>query len=281
MKDQFPKKHHYVPSFYLSRWSSVDGKICEYSRPFKDVVARKTYPTATGFEVDLYTTPWLPEGDAYGVETEFFRQIDQEASDALQLIVNDNISALNDVHRRAWARFVIATERRTPEKLQSFRETAGILYEEFLTKKAPDDPRKSIYSKFSDRIPKHFGDSISFEVMKQTINSHNVIERLINMRWGVVSFRSFRYPLLTSDRPLIMPAGIINSESYVVFAISLTILFIATNNIACEDRLRLEEPGVLMEMTNDTVVRQATKYVFGTDDSQLRFISNRLRYFPN
>lgn len=36
------------------------------------------------------------------------------------------------------------------------------------------------------------------------------------------------------------------------------------------------EPHEVMAVMNDTVVRQAQTYVWGTDDSQLRYVKNRM-----
>src|SRR5580704_19752927 len=56
------KKHHYIPVFYLKKWTAQDGRLWEFSRPYKTpegqpkpdiksipVKARHTYPDATGF----------------------------------------------------------------------------------------------------------------------------------------------------------------------------------------------------------------------------------------
>jgi hypothetical protein len=50
-----PRKHHFVPSYYLKQWNGADSQLCEYKlvRPGK-VVSKSTPSTATGFERDLY-----------------------------------------------------------------------------------------------------------------------------------------------------------------------------------------------------------------------------------
>jgi hypothetical protein len=48
-------KHHYIPVFYLKQWAQTDGQICEFSRPYKEVKPRRTYPDGTGYVRGLYT----------------------------------------------------------------------------------------------------------------------------------------------------------------------------------------------------------------------------------
>jgi hypothetical protein len=40
--------------------------------------------------------------------------------------------------------------------------------------------------------------------------------------------------------------------------------------------IRSSNPRELMAQVNDRVASQARKFVYGTDDSQLRFVANRL-----
>ncbi len=45
-----PDKHHYLPVFYLSRWSQPDGKVIRYYRPHQAVVASPIAPKNTGYD---------------------------------------------------------------------------------------------------------------------------------------------------------------------------------------------------------------------------------------
>lgn len=55
-----PNKHHYLPVFYLNRWTGEDGRLFRYYRPYQDVVASPITPSNTGFEDGLYTLDGLP-----------------------------------------------------------------------------------------------------------------------------------------------------------------------------------------------------------------------------
>jgi hypothetical protein len=56
MKDQ---KHHYIPEFYLKQWAGPDGRLCEFSRPYKRVLPRMTHPGGTGFSRGRFLKPLL------------------------------------------------------------------------------------------------------------------------------------------------------------------------------------------------------------------------------
>jgi hypothetical protein len=53
-------------------------------------------------------------------------------------------------------------------------------------------------------------------------------------------------------------------------------LFVAANTEQTERMIRSWKPDMLMGHGNDRTASQAIKYVWGVDDSQLRFVENRL-----
>lgn len=72
-------RHHYIPVFYLKRWCSGDDKkICEYSRPHKDIYDRRIFPVQTGFLDRLYETKGVPKLIAQQVEDDFMKSVDTD-----------------------------------------------------------------------------------------------------------------------------------------------------------------------------------------------------------
>ena len=53
-------------------------------------------------------------------------------------------------------------------------------------------------------------------------------------------------------------------------------LFVAVNNLETENIIKSMNPRQLMEQVNDRVASQARRFVYGSDDRQLRFVANRL-----
>jgi hypothetical protein len=45
-----PHRHHYIPTSYLERWAGPDGRVCQFSGPYRNVVVpTRRHPEATGF----------------------------------------------------------------------------------------------------------------------------------------------------------------------------------------------------------------------------------------
>ena len=74
-----------------------------------------------------------------------------------------------------------------------------------------------------------------------------------------------------------MTNGLNKPDSHVIMPISPHYAFIAAASRAMIERIaQVDREGRLAGLLNDRVVRQARRYVWATDDSQLRFVENRL-----
>jgi Protein of unknown function (DUF4238) len=106
-----PRKHHFIPAFFLKQWAAADGKLVEYSIKNDKIVSKRVGPKSAGFEYDLYAFPELPPETAQFIEQQFFSYADQTASQALELhLVNADRSAWTVELISAWSRFVIALQ---------------------------------------------------------------------------------------------------------------------------------------------------------------------------
>ena len=86
-----PRDHHFVPAFYLQHWAKQDGKLIEYSRPYRNkIVAKPVGPKATGFRRDLYAFQHLPAELAQYLEDKFLKRADDKASVALAKLLSGN-----------------------------------------------------------------------------------------------------------------------------------------------------------------------------------------------
>jgi hypothetical protein len=84
------------------------------------------------------------------------------------------------------------------------------------------------------------------------------------------------HSLLTSDRPLVMTNGISGPGKHLSVPIGPSLLFIAADDPAEVQRLSRHDQDALAMVTNDHVVRQARKFVWGIDACHLRFVERRL-----
>jgi hypothetical protein len=101
------QKHHYIPVFYLKRWRGEDGRVCEYSRPYKLVTPRRTHSDGTGYVRGLYKLDGLSPGLENIVETQFLRVADDTASQALTAMIENREFREPVRLRTGWSRFLI------------------------------------------------------------------------------------------------------------------------------------------------------------------------------
>lgn len=116
-------KHHYVPKFYLKQWVGEDGRLCEFSRPYKPqdghlaprrppVKARWVAPDGTGYLRGLNTFARLRPELADMLERRFFKTVDNDAAVLLEKLNRDCVDFTT---RSEWSRFLMAQMHRSPE----------------------------------------------------------------------------------------------------------------------------------------------------------------------
>jgi hypothetical protein len=277
------QRHHYIPEFYLRQWAGPDGRVCEFSQRYKGIVKpRMTHPAGTGYEENLYTLAGFPAETAQLIEDNFFRVADQFASDALKILLHNNTPEMSADVRSGWSRFVLSLIHRNPEKiawiktevqrgldarLQEVKEN----YENF---RRPSDPPT-----FEEYIALNGANSEAkgFAMILQSfVDSRNVGAYINGMRWSVLTIGNPTHTLLTSDRPVIMSDGIKYDHSFIIVPLSPFSLFLAVNTVQQEQHIRNLPVMDFAGKVNNIVCKQAQKYVYSTDDRQLRFVCNRL-----
>jgi hypothetical protein len=127
-------KHHYIPVFYLKGWAGKDGRLCEFSRPYKTppgqlelniksnpVKPRRVYPDGTGFIKRLYRFPGLNSREANYLENEFFLRVDSDAAVVMQRLLQGEVQ-FDQTSKSAWARFLMSMFHRNPENIRRVAE---------------------------------------------------------------------------------------------------------------------------------------------------------------
>jgi len=277
-------KHHYLPEFYLKQWAGPDGRLCEFSNPYNKVKPRMTHPGGTGYVENLYRIANAPPNLQDVFETRFLSIADGQAAEALRVMVDEN-AVPTDHLKIAWARFMMSLVYRTPEGVARSTEMIrkhyeeGTNFEEFQAEyariKKSEDP-ETVQEYLQTGMPRIIGRTMINHLM-DIIESPRVLEALSTMKWFIVRSNDVRFPLLTSDRPIVMTNGISHPNSHMIMPISPRYNFLAarTDDEIAKMR-RIWQDGVMTSALNDNVIRQARKYAYGTDDRQLRFVANRL-----
>lgn len=280
------QKHHYIPEFYLKRWSnpSVNGRLYEYCRRYQGVVARPTYPGGTGYQRGLYTFSGLDDVARNFLEDVFLGRADDAANDALQRLLMQDTNLRPEL-RVAWSRYIMTLLHRNPESIQRLRNKVARELPSALSnfKAAWDLARREsdppTFEEYVTAVPRRDLQQATLMLLQQVMDSQNVGQFLVSMFWSVVTFHTLRYPLLTSDRPLVMTNGLEKADGHLVMPISPNAIFVATRTSEMMHHLHAEcdrRGHRIAEHLNDLIARQSHKFVWGTDPHQVSFVSKRI-----
>lgn len=282
---QVSDRHHFMPCFYTSLWIKKDGKLVQYSRPYNCVKAERKYPKQVGFVRGLYDLPGVVQGSRSYLEDEFFKPVDCLAAEAMGYMIKNRTTILSDRLSSGFARLLTSFHYRTPDGVQKMKIDAQETMEDIIQRSRKDP---SIIYK-----PEAIGNFSVPEV--EEILRRDVAERawgvglrditdsvttngaIVNMKWMICELNEDSYPLLTSDKPLVMTNGFAQENGYLSVALGPKRLFIATNNLKTYQEIVSVGSRKLASTFNDVVVKQAIGSVYGSDDSQVRFVKNRLQ----
>lgn len=276
-----PHKHHYIPQFYLSAWAiEADGRLCEYSRPYRDIKPKRRHPAETGYIDRLYEMKGLDGPVAQILETKFFSPVDSAAANAMHhMIEHGNQTKWTARLRSGWAQFLHSMLLRMPEDLDLFKDGWRQMmlsdYDDhwetrYRTVRKPSDP--PTYQAFMASLPPDQHDRNALNALTSMMASINIGQRIANMVWHVVDTDTRDHPMLTSDRPVIRSNGLDAPNGHIAMPIGPHKLFLAAKN---KDVLRSIVglgPRALVRETNRLVTRRAAKLVYAVDDRQLAFV---------
>lgn len=276
-------KHHYIPIFYLKQWVRDGGRLCEFSKPYDRVKPKRKHPDGTAYVRGLNTVEGLPPSETRFLEEVFFQIADDGASRVLNILLDPPPWRLTSKERSAWSRFIMSLMVRNPESLDKYKRVAAAIFKQTLSnievlyskERLPTDP--PTYAEYTELHGSNPAGRTIVRVVQHLADNAELGRRLNSMRWTVLSDPKPKFELLTSDRPMLLTNGIGPPRGELLMPISPFHLFVATNNIETELKIRAiwkSRNGVAA--VNDRVASQARKYVYGTDDKQLAFVSRRL-----
>jgi len=311
-----PLKHHYLPVFYLKRWAGADRKICEFSVPYGRIYKRRIYPVQTGFVERLYEMKGVPAAVAQQVEEEFMKPIDTFASISLaQLERGDEQNGIpikskwgtllsilrylfhrqpvvkaqkrNPIdhdprYRSAWSLFIMTLLMRMPEDLKALSAALEAQWEtglkqiekKYAASRQPSDP--ITLQEFIDKNDPGHMERWTLNVARFLMDHEGIGQLLNNMRWFVVNTIGTNLQFLTSDRPVIMSATLTEPDAYLFLPIGPQRVFVAVLNAETGIKIWRRPLPELVSSVNDVIAGHAIKYVYGCDDSQLKFVGEHI-----
>ncbi|WMT89164.1 DUF4238 domain-containing protein [Pelagibacterium sp. H642] len=277
-----PHRHHYIPTFYLSRWATGnDGRLCQYSRPHDRLVRNRRHPTATGFADKLYELRGLEDDLANAVETKFFSPVDNAAADALALMEAEGNRARWDSRRRTgWAVFLHSLLLRAPEDVAAFKETwrylmsadeLGQWEERYQEIRKPGDA--ATFQEHMANLPADTHDRSAMNALVSMMDGGNVARKIHHMLWHVIDTSDADFDFLTSDRPIIRTNGLMIEGGHLALPIGPRKLFVAARDEAALRTILAMSRRQLVRECNRQMCDYAVKFVYGVDDSQLSFVA--------
>jgi hypothetical protein len=273
-----PKRHHYLPVFYLSQWAGSDGRVVRYHRPNGPTVFSRLSPDHTGFEEGLYALDGA--ANAQMIETAFFSPIDNAAAPILGRLIARGPADLSGEQRILWARFVMSLQLRSPQSVAEVKTVADRIIRaniesEYLATKQEGDPN-SAYEYVFQQVPQLLANAHK-AFLPGLIDHHEIGERIINMTWAVPNLSAARHTLLTGDRPYTTSHGLLHRDCLLSVPLSPSRLFVAANDIEQLRRLSAQTPKDTVSNANNLLVKLAVQNVYGCTDTHLAFIEKRLR----
>lgn len=256
-----PRKHHYLPEFYLRRWA-LNGQVFRYVRPKgKDgpLDCRRKPPSAIGYERDLYHLPDIDEPVvSQQLESEFFQRIDDRAAVALQKL--DRLERGSVADRVALSQFVISLLHRSPGRLTSMRSE--------LSSRVDGAPYADLEGDEFERVLKATCNRLLASLVES-----NDAEALVS------SFKAFRIDvsgskksLLTSDCPVTISAQLVANDAFMILPYAPNRLLILTHHEAIANAFSSQPPDVLVAGINQAVVEQSEDVIVAYDKKATRMI---------
>ncbi|NBB41372.1 DUF4238 domain-containing protein [Sphingobium yanoikuyae] len=256
-----PRKHHYLPQFYLERWTR-NGELYRYVRPQgADGIldCKRRAPKAVAYERDLYQMPNIADAErSQFLEMEFFQRIDDRAAIALRKVDSQQHTSPED--RVALAQFMISLLHRSPSRLATMRTE--------LAKQTEGAPYNGLSGATLDTA------------LKSTANQ--LLALLIGSKDGtkiVGDFRAFRIDtsratrtLLTSDRPVTVSAQLISDDAFMILPYAPDRLLILTHLPDIARSFASQRPNDLVTGINQAVVEQSEDIIVGADDCAFRMV---------
>jgi hypothetical protein len=277
-------KHHYIPAFYLKGWTGADGRLCEHQRVHgRLVVDHRKFPDATGYAHDLYRVDHVPEEVAQLIESKFMHMVDTLAHRVLQKMLSGEAPPRDGPAMSSWVRFLLSLRFRNPEAVAALKNQMLALSlgaieafkERYQEVRLPTDP--PTFEAYEARMEPGAPYVAAFQLFQQIIDNPDMGRAVFDMDWNCLALLS-TLPLLTSDRPLVMPHGL---SAGLILPLNPTNLFIAGPGGNLYRELASTNPTKVAKAINRWVVRQARKFVWGVDAAQKPFIEKWMSDLPD
>lgn len=177
--------------------------------------------------------------------------------------------------RHAWARFLMSMAMRTPEEIRRYKENFVKLwkepvgkyqdkYEEIRKEGWPETLEEYFHITDPNMAPRQ-----AMLLATDLMQRDTVTRTLMGAMWWVLNTEKIRRPLMTSDHPFVMTNGLLRPDGHFAIPIGPRHLFIAFMRKEFSEDFRRMPAGKIVRLTNEVVIGQGRKYVYGLDGSNV------------
>lgn len=280
------QKHHYLPIFYLSRWTSAaDHKLQCFQRINGRIVTSRLAPKHTAYERGLNSLSHTSDPAIRDMlEEKFFSGvIDSQAAPAIKIVADGKGVGLMAEHAVRIAMFMLSIRARHPEAMRSIREVGTQLLTNELNRdpaeydaiRAETDP-STLLAYMRDVQPFQL-ENFAMMRLPTLVTNERLVMRAGEMLWRVIDCSKARVDLLLGDRPCLIEGNwYADGPCVIVFPISPTVLLVLGTDRKLLDRATRGRPTELVKRVNKYLVQQSWKRVFAIDTLHLPLIEKYL-----
>lgn len=280
MKPKPPRRHHYIPEFFQRHWAGADGRVERYERIASRVHQRRVFPSAAGFQENLYRhpSPDMEEWDAQALEWAILSKIDDAASKALAALIADRDALRDGRVRMDWALFMRSMLMRTPSQMEGALSVLGAIWQQ------TDKPSQDHYMRhhwkpglppkveqFLEMLNPNAKQEAAFRIFAESLAADRLVRHICRLPWRVVDCAASGFPLLLSDHPVVL-VPLQTEEGHMAMTLSPTKLLMVAGNDNMKARADAIPVKLMAKIMNRLSVERARHFVIASDRRQEPFI---------
>lgn len=280
-----PKKHHFLPVFYLQQWAKKAGKVVEWRKRGAEVKPYSLAPRGTGYKEGLYSIVTdIPNGEQ-SVETDVMRdQIDTPADLIASKLLSIGPKSLTYDERIIWTRFVMSLKPRSEAAVRILKEKVpgkllDILridnqknYERFKLDDTSGIHFPDTAAEFLTTYMPRYLDNAGIHVMLASMSNDNFIRQICDLHWAVIEIQNGNF--LTGDHlPIVV--GPSDSDNWTLsMPLSPKKLFVAARDTrTIRNMRRATLDGSLVRILNKDIATRSHDVIYSVDEKQFQIIT--------
>lgn len=275
--DNPPRRHHYLPEFYQRKWRDQDKQVERYELINGKVVRRRVFPSAAGFQENLYRhpRPEMDEWHAQALEWATFKKIDDAGARALEALTSDAAAIRDNEVRGNWAVFLRTMLLRTPYQMTGVLASLEQIWRDTDVSEKYADMRKAgmpeTATEFLEMLNPNEAKESAFRIFGETIGSDRTTRHIMKLPWRIIDCSTADHPLLLSDHPVVI-VPLETADGHIAMPLSPTKILVAATSDRTRAMVDAIQPKLAVRIMNKLAVQRAQHCVIARDRAQDYFI---------